>query len=63
MKALELMRQAIKCAKAHKEASEEWREGGILDIWRDEQGILCIKYASGKWWHYRATESGSIEWW
>lgn len=27
--------------------------------WRDDNGILCVEYANGNWWHYN--ELG--EWW
>ena len=63
MKSLEEMNEAINYMEAHKKAFEEWQEGAMMDVWRDEQGNLCIKYESGKWWHYRTSESGSVEWW
>lgn len=63
MKRFKATQEAINCMKAHKEAFEEWREGAISDVWRDEQGILCIRYESGNWWHYRITGSGCVEWW
>lgn len=63
MKLLEGMKEAIRCMEAHKESFEKWQEGAMTDFWRDERGNLCIKYESGKWWHYRTSESGSVEWW
>lgn len=63
MKSLKEMNEAINCMEAHKEAIEEWQEGAMTDVWRDEQGILCIKYESGKWWRYRSSKGGFVEWW
>ena len=54
---------AKECMEAHKKAFESWEEGGIAKVWRDEAGILCVEYDSGRWWHYRETDSGSFEWW
>lgn len=54
---------AKECMEVHKKAFESWEEGGIAKVWRDEAGILCVEYDSGRWWHYRETDSGGIEWW
>lgn len=54
---------AKECMEVHKKAFEIWEEGGIAKVWRDEAGILCVEYDSGRWWHYRETDSGGIEWW
>lgn len=51
-----------KCALVHMAACEEWNHGPAADSWRDDDGNLCIQYADGSWWHYRAAEDG-IEWW
>lgn len=53
---------AIKCYEAHRAAFECWNYGGIDEAWEDEDGILCIRYTSGEWWHY-AMENGSVIWW
>lgn len=53
---------AEKCYAAHKAAFEHWGYGGIEEIWTDGDGILCIRYTSGRWWHY-AIEDGSVIWW
>lgn len=50
------------CVSAHKNAFENWNEGAVFKTWV-EDGVLCIKYESGKWWHYRKDEKGNIEWW
>ena len=31
----------------------------ISKFWRDANGILCVEYLNGKWWHY----SNNGEWW
>ncbi len=43
----------------HRKAVEYWQEGDISKVWIDSDGVLCIEYESGKWWHY--SEAG--EWW
>lgn len=53
---------AIKCYEEHKAVFEHWNYGSIDEIWTDENGILCIRYTSGKWWHY-AIEDNSVIWW
>lgn len=45
--------------ESHKKAVEHWQEGDISKVWIDGDGVLCIEYESGKWWHYN--EAG--EWW
>lgn len=49
-------------AQQHRQAFENWREGEISEYWTDENGNVCIRYESGKWWHYRGTD-GVVEWW
>ncbi len=45
----------------HKESFEEWSYGEPVKHWFDN-GVLCILYESGKWWHYRM-KNGQVEWW
>lgn len=51
--------KASECYQKHKQAFSNWKEGEIADIWIDKNGLLCIKYDSGNWWHY--AEDGT--WW
>lgn len=51
-----------KCVEAHKKAFECWNEGNVTESWYDEDGVLCIKYENGNWWHYRLSKD-RIEWW
>lgn len=46
----------------HKKAFENWQEGKVVDVWHDEKGVLCIKYESGNWWHYKLNNN-EVEWW
>lgn len=46
----------------HKSAFEYWSYGEPVRYWWDSNGILCIEYRSGNWWHYKVTENG-LEWW
>ena len=45
--------------ESHRGAVEDWQEGDILKVWIDGDGVLCIEYESGNWWHYGETG----EWW
>lgn len=46
----------------HKKTVENWQEGEPQEAWYDRDGYMCIKYESGKWWHYKSTEHG-LEFW
>ena len=46
--------------KAHKEDTENWTDGTMECFWFDNDGNLCIRYNSGKWWHYKKRKEG---WW
>lgn len=61
--ALNDRKEAGRMYREHRKAFEDWQEGGPAAVWRDEDGRLCIRYESGKWWHYRRTADGNIEWW
>lgn len=50
------------CYERHKEFVGDWSHGEIKEAWLDTCGFLCIKYESGKWWHYRNTEE-YFEYW
>lgn len=54
----EMEEKALKYSEAHRRAFEVWREGNIDRVWLDD-GVLCIQYESGNWWHYN--DAG--EWW
>lgn len=48
----------------HKKGCEQWEFGEPETVWIDEDSAaLCIKYTSGKWFHYRLTPDGCAEWW
>lgn len=47
----------------HKMAYEKWREGDISRFWLDVDGILCVQYESGNWWHYMDLDSKHPIWW
>lgn len=59
----ELLKKVNKCIAAHKAAFEKWPNGNMRSFSVDEDGIIIIRYKSGKWWHYKITESGKVEWW
>lgn len=54
--------RARACYIVHQGACEHWTHGEPVDIWRDENHILCIKYEDGAWFHYSFKSTG-LEWW
>lgn len=46
----------------HYKAHGEWQNGEPVKVWRNTDGILCIEYESGEWWHYQETDEG-LQWW
>lgn len=55
---------AMICMKQHKEAVGQWQDGKITDYWEDpDRSCICVRYGSGRWWHYRQNEAGEMEWW
>lgn len=46
----------------HKNSVDDWKEGKIKLIRKDEKGNICIQYESGKWWHYKIQDNKVI-WW
>lgn len=51
-----------KIYQMHKSAFEDWNEGEPKNARFDVAGALCIRYESGKWWHYRLN-NGNLSWW
>lgn len=51
-----------KLLETHRQAFENWTYGEPCDDWKDAEGNICIRYSTGKWFHYRITGSG-VEWW
>jgi hypothetical protein len=54
---------AHKAYTTHKAACSEWNNGKIEKTWLDENHVLCIQYANGKWWHYDVDKFGNWMWW
>lgn len=54
---------AHKAYTTHKAVCSEWNNGKIEKTWLDENHVLCIQYANGKWWHYDVDKSGNWMWW
>lgn len=54
---------AYKAYAAHRKAFDTWDNGNIDKIWLDDNKDICIKYTSGKWWHYSVSKSGEWMWW
>lgn len=53
-----------KAYTAHRAAfADGWTEGSITETWMDEDHHLCVRYQSGRWWHYDIDKSGNWMWW
>ena len=50
---MNLIDTAQKYYKAHREAFENWTHGYISEVWIDENGVLCIRYTDGIFYHYK----------
>lgn len=50
-------------AEYHMSLCENWEEGAVDVYWKDEAGNVCIRYKSGKWFHYSRDSSGKIIYW
>lgn len=55
--------EALQAWHRHSQACEGWNEGGIAEYWNDENGHLCIRYESGKWWHYKNIGTPEFTYW
>lgn len=62
------------CYETHKHVLETWSEGKPVAYWEEPDGIMCVRYESGNWWHYRRVSINSrydkygcyipcLEWW
>lgn len=54
--------RARACYTVHRGAYENWTHGEPAEVWRDENRVLCIRYADGSWFHYAFKPTG-LEWW
>lgn len=54
--------RARACYTVHRGACENWTHGEPAEVWRDENRVLCIRYADGSWFHYTFKPTG-LEWW
>ena len=55
--------EALQAWHKHSQVCESWNEGTIAEYWHDENGHLCIRYESGKWWHYRNIGTPEFTYW
>lgn len=63
MSSKELFKDAQLAHQKHSEALGCWNEGNPKEVWKDEQGNLCVKYESGRWWHYKGLHTPNLIWW
>lgn len=49
--------------RRHKEDIRDWQDGEPVNAWYDENGNLCVEYASGKCWHYKDLDLPFPTWW
>lgn len=47
----------------HRSLFDNWEYGEIKKVWTDAAGNTCIKYSSGKWWHYNVDSKGNVIFW
>ena len=47
----------------HRSLFETWKHGDIVETWTDQDGITCIRYESGAWWHYKVDKDNNIIFW
>ncbi len=52
-----------KCIEAHKKAYEKWPYGREIETWKDENGNIRVRYATGQWFHYSMDSTGAVQWW
>lgn len=57
----EMSEWILSCYMGHYKACENWEHGEAVEVWF-EDGVLCIRYEDGSWYHYNRTENG-LEWW
>lgn len=50
------------CYSFHRTVFEIWRFGEPVESCKENNNILCIRYDSGVWFHYRRN-GGYIEFW
>lgn len=53
---------ATRCYETHRAAFETWMDGEPVKVLYSWDGSLIVEYTSGRWWHYRETSSGGLEW-
>lgn len=53
--------QVREYTERHMRAWERWPHGDIKEAWVEE-GITCIRYQDGTWYHYREV-GNELEWW
>ena len=63
MNKTELFKEAKLAQQKHSEALGCWNEGKPKEVWKDEQGNLCVKYVSCRWWHYKGLHTSNPTWW
>ena len=49
--AMEISRELSQVMEKHKKQCEQWREGKPVKVFTQD-GLPCVKYESGAWWHY-----------
>lgn len=54
--------RAADCYAKHRAAFETWADGDPVKALYSWDGSFIVEYSSGRWWHYRETSSGGLEW-
>lgn len=48
---------------AHKMCVKNWEEGKPVDVWRESEEVICVRYESGRYFHYKDLELPFPTWW
>lgn len=63
MEGLMFMEQTVtRYYQNHRNSFEDWEHGEPKDSWFDKDGVICISYEDGSWWHY-SERNGFLAWW
>lgn len=57
-----MSKRVLEVYQEHKAMFDSWEYGEPVKAWTDSNGNLCIRYQSGKWFHYRKNNS-MLEFW
>lgn len=57
----DMEQRATRYYETHRAACEDWQDGEPSRALHSWDGSFVVEYTSGRWWHYRDTDTG-VEW-